>query len=62
MSFILYRFGFALFYMKGVAPPNVKMQQIYRGIIPFVALQLIGLGFVIGFPQLALWLPHVLLD
>ena len=61
-SFLTPPFGFALFYMKGVAPPNVKMQQIYRGIIPFVALQLIGLGFVIGFPQLALWLPHVLLD
>ena len=61
-SFLTPPFGFALFYMKGVAPPHVKMQQIYRGIIPFVTLQLIGLGFVIGFPQLALWLPHVLLD
>jgi len=61
-SFLTPPFGFALFYMKGVAPPQVKMQQIYRGIIPFVTLQLIGLGFVIGFPQLALWLPHSLLD
>ncbi len=61
-SFLTPPFGFALFYMKGVAPPHVKMQQIYRGIIPFVTLQLIGLGLVIGFPQLALWLPHVLLD
>jgi len=36
--------------------------MVYRGIIPFVALQLVGLGFVIGFPEIALWLPGVLLD
>ena len=61
-SFLTPPFGFALFYMKGVAPPQVKMQQIYRGIIPFVTLQLIGLSLVIGYPQLALWLPRLLLD
>ena len=61
-SFLTPPFGFALFYMKGVAPPHVKMQQIYRGIIPFVSLQLIGLGLVIWFPDLAVWLPRVLLD
>ncbi len=61
-SFLTPPFGFALFYMKGVAPSFVKMQEIYRGIIPFVSLQLIGLGFVIAFPALALWLPHYLLD
>ncbi len=61
-SFLTPPFGFALFYMKGVAPPMVKMQQIYRGIIPFVALQLLGLAAVIIFPALALWLPHVMLD
>jgi tripartite ATP-independent transporter DctM subunit len=61
-SFLTPPFGFALFYMKGVAPENVKIQQIYRGIIPFVTLQLIGLLVVIAFPALALWLPHVLLD
>jgi len=61
-SFLTPPFGFALFYMKGVAPAHVKMQEIYRGIIPFVTLQLIGLSFVIGFPQLALWLPRAMLD
>ncbi|MDP6351819.1 MAG: TRAP transporter large permease subunit [Alphaproteobacteria bacterium] len=61
-SFLTPPFGFALFYMKGVAPSFVKMQQIYWGIIPFVSLQLIGLAFVIAFPALALWLPHYLLD
>ncbi len=61
-SFLTPPFGFALFYMKGVAPATVKMQQIYRGIIPFVSLQLLGLGAVIIFPALALWLPRVILD
>jgi len=61
-SFLTPPFGFALFYMKGVAPVTVKMQQIYRGIIPFVSLQLLGLGAVIVFPALALWLPRLVLD
>jgi len=61
-SFLTPPFGFALFYMKGVAPPEVKIQQIYTGIIPFVLLQLIGLMLVILFPQLALWLPTTVLD
>lgn len=60
-SFLTPPFGFALFYMKGVAPPQVRIQSIYRGIIPFVILQMIGLLAVLGFPDLALWLPRVLL-
>ncbi|MEM0923042.1 MAG: TRAP transporter large permease subunit [Pseudomonadota bacterium] len=55
-SFLTPPFGFALFYMKGVAPSAVKMQEIYRGIIPFVTLQVIGILLVLEFPQLALWL------
>ena len=61
-SFLTPPFGFALFYMKGVAPPEVKIQDIYKGIIPFVFLQLIGLGAVMAFPDIALWLPRQLLD
>jgi len=61
-SFLTPPFGFALFYMKGVAPPEVKIQQIYKGIIPFVLLQLAGLGLIMAFPDLALWLPRVLLN
>jgi len=61
-SFLTPPFGFALFYMKGVAPPEVRIQQIYKGIIPFVLLQLTGLGLVMAFPDIALWLPRVLLD
>ena len=61
-SFLTPPFGFALFYLKAVAPPQVRIQQIYRGIVPFVLLQLFGLGLVILFPEIALWLPRVLLN
>lgn len=61
-SFLTPPFGFALFYLKAVAPPSVKVQHIYKGIIPFVMLQLTGLILVISFPELALWLPRILLD
>jgi tripartite ATP-independent transporter DctM subunit len=61
-SFLTPPFGFALFYMKGVAPASVKIQHIYRGIIPFVALQVIGLTLVIWFPEIAMWLPRQVLD
>lgn len=61
-SFLTPPFGFALFYMKAVAPKSIKIEQIYRGIIPFVILQLIGLGMVMSFPQLAMWLPGKLLN
>ncbi|MGE5766583.1 MAG: TRAP transporter large permease [Bacteroidota bacterium] len=61
-SFLTPPFGFALFYMKGVAPPEVRIQHIYKGIIPFVMLQIVGLGLVMAFPELALWLPRVLLN
>jgi tripartite ATP-independent transporter DctM subunit len=55
-SFLTPPFGFALFYLKGIAPKEIKIQSIYVGIIPFVVLQLIGLFLVMAFPQLALWL------
>lgn len=61
-SFLTPPFGFALFYMKGVAPPGLKMIEVYRGIIPFVILQLIGLAAVMTFPDIAMWLPNKLLD
>ncbi len=55
-SFLTPPFGFALFYLKGVAPPEVKTVSIYRGVIPFVVIQLIGLGLVIWDPDIALTL------
>ncbi len=60
-SFLTPPFGFALFYLKGVAPPEVKIQQIYRGIVPFVALQVLGLFLCVVFPALVLWLPSLAL-
>ena len=61
-SFLTPPFGFALFYMKGAAPPTVKIQQIYKGIVPFVILQLIGLSLVVAFPEIAMWLPNKILN
>ena len=55
-SFLTPPFGFDLFYLKGVAPPEVKTVSIYRGVIPFVIIQLIGLGLVIWDPDIALTL------
>jgi len=51
-SFLTPPFGFALFYLRGVAPPEIKTTDIYRGVLPFVALQLIGLSITIAFPQI----------
>ncbi|MES9846499.1 MAG: TRAP transporter large permease subunit [Candidatus Sedimenticola sp. PURPLELP] len=58
-SFLTPPVGFALFYLKGVCPPGVKLTEIYRGVVPFIVLQLIGLGLVFAFPQLVTWLPSV---
>lgn len=56
-SFLTPPFGFALFYLRGVAPPSVSTMDIYRGIIPFVAIQIIALVMLWFFPVLATWLP-----
>ncbi|MCG6880003.1 MAG: TRAP transporter large permease subunit [Deltaproteobacteria bacterium] len=58
-SFMTPPFGFSLFYLKAVTPPEISTGHIYRGIIPFVLFQLIGLAIVAFFPQLATWLPSV---
>ena len=58
-SFLTPPVGFALFYLKGVCPPEIKLTDIYKGIIPFVILQLTGLLFVFLWPALATWLPSV---
>jgi len=55
-SFLTPPFGFALFYLRGVAPETISTPTIYRGAAPFVALQLIGLTLVIAYPQLVSWL------
>ena len=58
-SFLTPPFGFALFYLRGVAPEGVTTGDIYRGVIPFIAIQLMIVVILIFYPQLALWLPAV---
>jgi tripartite ATP-independent transporter DctM subunit len=56
-SFLTPPVGFALFYLKGVAPPEVELGDIYRGVIPFIVLQLVGMAIVCFWPELVTWLP-----
>jgi tripartite ATP-independent transporter DctM subunit len=59
-SFLTPPFGFALFYLRGVAPPEVTTGAIYRGVAPFIVIQLLMLGLLAYWPQLATWLPGLL--
>jgi TRAP-type mannitol/chloroaromatic compound transport system permease large subunit len=59
-SFLTPPFGFALFYLRGVAPKEVATKSIYLGAIPFVLIQLCGLAILAIFPDLATWLPQVI--
>ncbi|MEM9898487.1 MAG: TRAP transporter large permease subunit, partial [Pseudomonadota bacterium] len=61
-SFLTPPFGFALFYLRGVAPPEVRTADIYRGAIPFIGLQAVALATLTFFPTLATWLPSMLYD
>jgi len=57
LSFLSPPFAYAIFFVKGVAPPEVTTQDIYRGVVPFMALQAVGLTLCIIFPDIILWLP-----
>jgi tripartite ATP-independent transporter DctM subunit len=59
-SFLTPPFGWALFYLKGVAPPEITIKHIYKGVVPFVCLQGVALLLVFVFPQIALWLPKAI--
>ena len=59
-SFLTPPFGFALFYLRGVTPAEVPTAAIYRGVVPFVALQLVVLGTLLLWPELATWVPETL--
>ena len=59
-SFLTPPFGWALFFLKGVAPPEITTRQIYLGVIPFIALQVVAVALVFFYPQLALWLPQAI--
>ena len=56
-SFLTPPFGFSLFYLRGVAPPEIATKEIYRGVIPFIAIQVLMLGLLSVWPTLATWLP-----
>ncbi|MBC7196713.1 MAG: TRAP transporter large permease subunit, partial [Deferribacterales bacterium] len=59
-SFLTPPFGFSLFYLKGVAPASVTTGHIYRGIIPYIIMQLIALYVVAAYPEVVYWLPKML--
>ena len=59
-SFLTPPFGFALFYLRGVAPPEVPTTAIYRGVIPFIGVQILALALLALFPEIATWLPGAL--
>lgn len=58
-SFLTPPVGFALFYLKGVCPPEVQLKDIYRGVVPFIIIQLLALVALVLWPQLVLWLPAI---
>ncbi|HAY07276.1 MAG TPA: tripartite transporter, partial [Hyphomonas sp.] len=58
-SFLTPPFGFALFYLRGAAPPEVSTAQIWQGALPFIGLQLLLIACVAAMPQLATWLPSI---
>jgi TRAP-type mannitol/chloroaromatic compound transport system permease large subunit len=59
-SFLTPPFGFALFYLRGVAPPTLRTADIYRGVVPFIALQVLMLFVMCLWPELATWLPNLM--
>ncbi|MAA98886.1 MAG: C4-dicarboxylate ABC transporter [Stappia sp.] len=59
-SFLTPPFGFALFYLRGVAPPNVSTAMIYKGVLPFVVLQMVAIAIMFAFPEIATWLPRAI--
>ncbi len=61
-SFLTPPFGFALFFLKGAAPPGIRLADIYRGIVPIVAAQIVGIGLLFALPAIATWLPSQVFD
>ena len=60
MSFLSPPFGYALFYLRGVAPADLPTSAIYKGILPFVMLQLVAIAILFMFPQIVTWLPKLI--
>jgi len=61
MSFLTPPFAYAIFFVKGASPPEITTWDIYRGVVPFVAMQALGVAICIVFPEIILWLPRVTL-
>lgn len=59
-SFLTPPFGFSLFYLRGVAPAEVKTMDIYKGVMPFIMIQLLAMGLIAWWPEIATWLPSTL--
>ena len=59
-SFLTPPFGWALFFLRGVAPPEVTTRHMYTGVLPFVAMQILAVAILYWFPQIALWLPKAI--
>jgi TRAP-type mannitol/chloroaromatic compound transport system permease large subunit len=59
-SFLTPPFGWSLFFLRGVAPPEIRTGDIYRGVVPFVLMQLVALVLVFFFPGIATWLPRAI--
>lgn len=59
-SFLTPPFAYAIFYLKGIAPPDIRTAHIYRGVIPFILLQFLGIGLLAIFPDIILWLPRLM--
>jgi tripartite ATP-independent transporter DctM subunit len=59
-SFLTPPFGWALFFLRGVAPPEITTRHMYVGVVPFVAMQMLAVALVFFYPQLALWLPKAI--
>ncbi len=61
-SFLTPPFGYALFYIKGVDPEGIDIKKVYKGIVPFVILMIIGLAICAAFPDAIMWLPNIIVD
>nr|WP_102063734.1 TRAP transporter large permease subunit [Pseudovibrio sp. Tun.PSC04-5.I4] len=59
-SFLTPPFGFSLFYLRGAAPPEITTGMIYKGVFPYILLQIVGMGLIWFFPRIATWLPSIL--
>jgi len=60
MAFLSPPFGYSLFYLKSVAPPEITMGRIFKSALPFLAIQGFGVFLVVVFPELVLWLPRLM--